>query len=613
MAALRRCVWRCWFLVTVLGCIGCSVQRAGVYDPQQLTILNNFVTELVALEGITRDGEWTLTFRNPREGWVLFRATAWAGRGGRMTVALASAEDGEEDSLITYEPGEKKTIEVMRYLPAGDYSVGVVMRDMAVDSFSVRTIPVLIYATVNYPPRLARFGRYDWAWLKRIGMLDSCNVLVTGHKPTISTRQWLAQGKHVMTHVGVPGLRTRGPVTEESAYEYWIKQPALNAPAPAGVLADEFYAAPPIQQHFAAYVPAIRRIIKERPDKKFYAYLGDDSPPKRVGNAAKLRPFVEPLAKAGCHFAFERYLQEKRSEAEARAFFEAALKNEMVEFRKYAPDFPKSCIYVMGFICGPGETLNKNPAVNYKVHLDMQFHLLATDPVFAGLRGLEHYLSAYTDEEYVRWCAKLFRHYCIEGRTDRLTNDPYELPHIQNPDFRQGLAGWTVQAADAGSVQAKSMKGYGKIQGRYPQDNDDGDHFAWLKRSADKPNVISQEIRNLTPARFYSVKMITGDYASPTKHGTNYVWIEVDGAEPVPEEYVHDAYWVSHGSSAKRFGSAITWFNYHRAVFRATAPTATLRIYDWYTPTYRKGPVGQESTLNFVEVEPYLMPDVFRE
>ena len=596
-----------------IGSVGCSMNKVHIHGSQEPRVLNNFATELVSLGDVARDGEHQVTFNNPREGWVLFRTTAWAGRKGRMTVTVALAGGGEEDELIKYEPGDKKTVEVIRYLPQGVYSFRIALRKTELSSLSVRTIPVLIYATLNYPPRLARFGRYDWGWLKRIGMLDSCNTIVSGQKPTISTRLWLAQGKQVTTHVGVPGLHTKAPVTAQTAYEYWIKHPALNASVPAGVLADEFYAAPPIQQHFAAYVSAIRRVIKERPDKTFYAYLGDDSPPKRVGNARKLRPFVEPLAEAGCYFAFERYLQEKSSEKEAEAFFDAALKNEMLEFKKYAPDFASRCVYVMGFLCGPGETLNKNPAINYKVHLDMQFHLMATEPAFEGLRGLEMYLSAYCDEEYLRWCAKLFRHYCIEGRTDRLTNDPYELDHIQNPDFEQGLEGWTIESATQHSVQAGKMAGYGKLQGRYPRENGRGDQFLLAKRDADKPNAFSQQIRNLTPGRFYSVKMITGDYTNPTAYGINRVWIEVEGAEAVPEETIQDAYWTSHGDSVKKFGTAITWFNYHRFVFKSAAPTARLVVCDWYTPTYRKGPVGQETTFNFIEVEPYLMPDVFLE
>lgn len=60
---------------------------------------------------------------------------------------------------------------------------------------------------------------------------------------------------------------------------------------------------------------------------------------------------------------------------------------------------------------------------------------------------MDLYQSPLCEEEYLRWCAKLLRHYCIEGSTERLTNDPYVLNHIQNADFEQGLDDWTVEPA----------------------------------------------------------------------------------------------------------------------------------------------------------------------
>ena len=531
--------------------------------------------------------------------------------------------------MIAYGPGDKKITEVMRYLPAGTYSLRMSLREVELNRLSVRTIPVLIYATVGYNPYLLEFGRYDWGWLDRIGMLDNCNTIVNRKKkPTLSTNIWLGQGKQVFVHAGVPSLRSavsevESPVTEESSYKYWIEDPGLNDPAFSGVLADEFGAWPPVKEYLPVFIPAIQRVLKARPDRKFYAYLGDSTGKDRFGDAVKLKSFVKPLFESGCYFAYERYLQEKDTRDEAKDFIEKALKGEMLEFKKYAPGFATRCIYVIGFQSAPRMSLNKNPAVDYKVHLDMQFQLMATDPAFEGIHGIEEYISPYCDEEYLRWCAKLFRHYCIEGRTERLSNDPYELRHIQNPDFEQGLEHWTVEAASPGSVQAKRMEGYGKLQGRYPQDRPEGsrqgDTFLWTKRDAEKPNIVSQEIRNLEPGRFYSVKAYVGDYADPTRGGQHMVWLQVTGAEAVPEEDIHGTYYTSHNSSVERFEQKKTYFSYIRTVFRATSDTARLSIHDkmvwsrWYKPVYRKADVGQELAINFIEVEPYLMPDSLRD
>ena len=53
--------------------------------------------------------------------------------------------------------------------------------------------------------------------------------------------------------------------------------------------------------------------------------------------------------------------------------------------------------------------------------------------------------------------------------------------------------------------------------------------------------------------------------------------------------------------------------NYHRIVFRARSELVKLMISDWQR-TYRYAPVptsavGQELMINFIQVEPYVMPN----
>ena len=100
------------------------------------------------------------------------------------------------------------------------------------------------------------------------------------------------------------------------------------------------------------------------------------------------------------------------------------------------------------------------------VYMDMQMHVLANHPVLFGLYGVQWYHLAYADEEMLRFSAKLYRHYCIEGNTGRLTNDPYILPHITNPDFDHGDSGWTLDAAEPGSIITGHAQGYGVLQTR---------------------------------------------------------------------------------------------------------------------------------------------------
>jgi len=236
----------------------------------------------------------------------------------------------------------------------------------------------------------------------------------------------------------------------------------------------------------------------------------------------------------------------------------------------------------------------------------MQFHFLANDRALRGLYGIEEYLSSYADEEYLRWAAKLYRHYCIEGKKERLTQDPYKLNHIANPDFEEGLKGWDVSRGQAGSVAARKMAGYAWLQGRYPRDAQ-GDTFAWMRRSPAGPNVIAQTIRDLEAGRAYSLKMYVGDYKELTRKRKHKFSVRIDGAEMIPARSFHGVFKNCYSHHIKKYGDKDTYFNWVRVVFRAKNGEARLTISDWVGEKRRGGPVGQELMFNFVEVEPFLM------
>ena len=56
--------------------------------------------------------------------------------------------------------------------------------------------------------------------------------------------------------------------------------------------------------------------------------------------------------------------------------------------------------------------------------MDQQMNLVANDPSLADVAGLNWWTSLLADEETVRFVGKLYRHYAIEGRTNRFTSDP---------------------------------------------------------------------------------------------------------------------------------------------------------------------------------------------
>jgi hypothetical protein len=271
-------------------------------------------------------------------------------------------------------------------------------------------------------------------------------------------------------------------------------------------------------------------------------------------------------------------------------------------------------IVCLGYMSMPTtETLNLDPCVDYKVWMDMQFQHIATHRAFRDFYGLMEYTCGYADDETVRWATKLYRHYGIEGKTELLSSQygfKYHLDHIKNPDFAEGAKGWTVEPAEPGAVNTNSLKGFGWLQGRYPR-TAQGDSFLWTRRGADKPNLVSQEIKNLAPGRLYSLKMVTADYQDILQGRSleqrHAVTVELHEAALVPEKSFQQPMPNNYAHGLGPFNDQHkAWMNYHYHVFRAARPTATLTISDWLGPAQPGGPIGQELMYNFIEAQPYL-------
>jgi hypothetical protein len=233
---------------------------------------------------------------------------------------------------------------------------------------------------------------------------------------------------------------------------------------------------------------------------------------------------------------------------------------------------------------------------------------MANAPAFVGTSGLLYYLASYSDEETVRWAGRLFRHYCIEGKREVLSADPYELTHLRNGDFTRGGEGWTLSTVADDGITFRKVPGYGYFQARYPGRFNIGDWVLVTRRTARAPNTFSQEIRDLEPGRLYSFRMYTADYgelkAGKSKKQTYAMSIAIDGAEVPADRGFQHVFGNCHpwGDFKKRNAC---WMNYHWRIFRAKAPTATLTVSDWKSDKEPGGPYGQELIHNFVQVQPY--------
>jgi len=609
--------------------------------------LNNLVTELLNVSRPPPRAGAQWRFTNPRAGWVFFQSTAILGPKGELSVSVerigapatqgatnaqnvplpasaaevgaaqpgsgAPSHHGQEKSgallVLTHGATDVDTREAMRFLAAGEYNLNMQSKaPAALHALVVRAIPELIFCKFEYDPHIAAHGPYDWPFLQK-HVLPHVNCIVGDgrreHGPLI--KAWKEQGKRWLIECGVPSLEGKEPLTAEQAYDYWTQNAGFQDPLPDGVIADEFLPNHPGMK-YPEWTEAVRRIhaAPQWRSKFFYAYC------TAIYGDKESRAFLETVIGAGYRFAWEQYFPEPPTESQARQYLAGRLA-EMPRWRNALPGCEKNMVLCLGYMSMPAtETLNINPQVDYKVWMDLQFQHLATDPASAGLYGLMEFTSGHADDETVRWAAKLYRHYGLEGKTNLLSSQygfKYALDHIQNSDFDQGLSGWVVEAADTNSVAAKTMKGFGWLEGRYPR-TPMGDTFLWTKRSGAKPNRVAQPVQHLRPGQLYSLKMVTADYqelqqgkSASQKHAVS---MHVIGAEALAQRSFQQVVANNWAHNLGPFNNQNkAWLNYHYQVFRAKGPTAELAISDWASPTQPGGPPGQELMFNFLELQPY--------
>ena len=556
----------------------------------RIQVLNNLVSELMDAGARNLIWDKAIDFMNPRDGWCFFSLSG--------TAALRL--DTAAGPFVKARQGERAA-EAMRWVPAGRHTLHV---EGQPEALVVRAIPELIYC--NYPsnPYVRAHGLYDWEFLSK-HVLPNCNLIIGGVYPD-EMRAWRAQGKRWLTQCMVPGLREKRFVSADYSYKQWQKSRGYSHPLMDGIIADEFLNRPDDQ--YLAWTESVLMLHRDPKfrGRLFYPWCG------AVHILEGGRIFVGVNHKLGGRHCFEQYLAECSTEQKAAGHIHDVLINNAKGWESNIPGSVRKCIVTLGYLSHPTESLNTHPSADYKVYMDMQFEALATHPIFFGTYGIMEYTSSYADEENVRWAGRLYRHYCIEGRKERLSSDPYDLAHILNPDFDDGTKHWKISAAEKGNVTVRKHDGYSWLQGRYPRTSK-GDNFLLVKRSARKPNVFSQAIKDLQPGRLYSMKMITGDYQDLAKEiskkKVHAVSIKLDNVDVLPGPKNSFQYVISNHPTAHKLGkfqgSHKYWINYHWRVFRATGTTASLTISDWKSANEPGAPVGQELMFNFIEVQPY--------
>lgn len=570
-----------------------------------MRVLNNLVIELASAERLTSgDG---LTFRNPREGWVFVSCEHNSVRGATLAI------DGQ---ARPWKEGGDGASEAMCYLMPGRHTLAVEGR--RVRKVVVRTVPELLFTKYGYNPHIAEYGPYDWQFL-RTYVHPHVNAIIgsgaAGHRPEIE--EWKRQGGKWIIERGLQWGAT-DTVTADEAFAAWAAEPGIADPALDGILLDEFFSGD--NPKYPAWTKAMEQLASDRQfkGKKLYPYCGSHYPDRNdwgvydgTDRTNSSVPFWRTVFESGHRVAWERYLQERHDEEVARQLIEERIGEKMRTWQAIFPEAQKSMIIALGYM-SMGFALNAHPSVDYKVFLDMQFHYLATNRALKGLYGITGWTSGYAEEETLKWTARLYRHYGIEGNAEPLAERfgyTYLLPHIKNPDFAHNWEGWTVPVNIERNCTVRSIEGYSILEGRWSY-TAVGNTVMVVRRSADRPNAVSQPIKHLVPGRLYSVKLISGDYAQfvsgSSAQEKHVLTISIEGGELVPDTCFQA---VHPNHPTIKFGpfdrNNRFWFNHHHLVFKATAKTGKITISDWKTPTNAGGPVGQELMYNFVEVQPY--------
>lgn len=317
----------------------------------------------------------------------------------------------------------------------------------------------------------------------------------------------------------------------------------------------------------------------------------------------------------------EAYYQSPETQADFDETVDFA-KRQFKAMAAMVPAAPSRYFYLFnGWMMIGGWTSWYSTGTDMRAYNAEMLRIFATDPDFADMGGAA-FSTPGCYEDLMRFVCGMLRYYCIEGETGSYAalNGMSVWPrHFDNGDFLEGFKGWTVDAAEEGSITREHREGVGlKWQGRVyppsyatPPDRRPGCDFAVFTQSAKGPNVLRHRIVGLEPGRVYQLTCAVSDVATmergmkePSRRlarkvkfvNLPYLGIRIEGADEIPElRHVYD--------DLCYFGKKCVFPN--RVVFRARTSEAEVVFSDWKDPSGPAVPVGRKTMLNYVGVYPY--------
>ena len=543
------------------------VRSLPIPQPAEARKLNNLVTEICRREVAV--GE-KVTVANPRYGFLFFRfAPEKAGEAFRITL------DGKPLFDETIPLGE-----TVRSLEPGVYTLVSSCRG----TLTVRLIPdVITFALMT--PRAPGNGIYDLKFAEKY-MIPGLTTINIGAVRAPEYARLKALGRQFLENYGVQNWSN--PNVAEDDLARMVKDRVFRNPDNDGTTMDEAECWYPVM--LDPYAWALRNF--ENPnDKLIVTYI--------TGPVS--RAFVNVLSAAantskgrGC-MVFEEYLRDPGDLEKAKNIIAALCTYQRI-FKDVAPGlYGKAGIMVGNFSAHPNISLAHSPATDYKVYLDMQYHAIANDPSFEGLRQVGYWGTYAADEETVRWCFALTRHYAFEGKREMLSEKygfRYLPGHLRNGDFTEGLKHWQ----SSGDVAVDRIPGFGKKNLNLHGSFGAGDVFALFTRGAKDGSTLEQEATGLTKGKLYTLHFYSADLDDVLCDRRRAKRVPID-VELAGAEIVKDFPYTGNNSKINA-----AWPNTRKIIFRAQGDKVKIVFSDG------KAKPGTRSMLNYVALRPYFEP-----
>lgn len=585
------------------------------WDPEyagKLEILNNFVTELFSAKQLKIVKSRDISFTNPRTGWMYIKST-------NTSAPAVFTLDAERKEILSLTQQEM-TNETMRFLPKGEHVITINVADEAIiNDLVIRTMPEIILCEYQTRPDA---GYRNRIWNEMNKLLAVCNVTMEGfvrgdkndgYNEKISPleleriKQWRDSGRKTIVQIDIPGLTGSMPVAD--TYNYWISSIGLQEFD--GISIDEF--AHEKKENVIFYEDAVKRINENKKfvGKRLYAYSC-----AAWYTHEKTINLRKTLSDGNHIFAPELYLREQKTETEAKK----NIANGFQYFKDWDKAYPGSISGMIVTLCSTdlGDLgyyrQDTHANVDFKVYYDMQMNYMANDPAFFNVAGVTSWIARYTNTETLLWMTELYKHYCIEGKKNLLSEEygfVYNLPYIKNPDFIFGLNSWELKPVTKTSIKVESLSGWGFARGSC-NTIPDGDAFVVMDIDPQEPNVVSQTIKNLVPGKLYSAEMYSADYqdiiAGKRMKKFNSISLKIDGAEVVEDLTYVKQFQSDHSMPLFQRGKRKDGpcLNFHYVVFKALSETAKITIIDRPDKSIANEVTMQKQVLfNFVQVQPY--------